>query len=883
MRPLHTSKGEPVQAVYTFCRMVKKLLSKFNAKYVALVWDSPGKTFRHEVYEDYKAARQAPPSDIFDQKDRIVAISDKIGLLQVAQKGVEADDLIFSLGQDFKERGWNVVVVTLDKDLGQMLDKQMYMYDAFKDHLIDQKSFEEKMGFPIEKLQFYFALLGDVSDNIPGVRGIGKKGALELVNRFDSLQDLYKNLDKVARPRAKKALEEYKDQAFLSEKLFLLQYIKTDFKKDDFLFDSKDWKKARLLFEELEFTSLLKEIDKEELVTGKKLKSTLEKLQKYTFHCITTEKQLKDLCFAIKNRKIFAGDTETDGLNPLQSNCVGISVCMKEGESYYIPFGHKVAEEQLSRELVIQYVKPIFEDRNIKKIFHNAKFDMLVLYNMGINLQGLYFDTLIAARLLAKEWRRNGLKELSIKYFEEEMLTFAEVVKANKLKNFSYVSLDLATKYSAFDSHQTWKLAGVLQKELKKEKLLKLHDEIEFPLIEILYEMEKVGIYVDAKKLERLNKKITKELEIIEEQILALVGKENKQINLKSPKQVEELLFYHLKLPPGKRSAKGTGYSTDQEVLSSLAKIHPVPKLILKHREYSKLKNTYIEALPGYINPSTGRIHTSFNQTDVATGRLASSDPNLQNIPADSSGYGLAIRSAFIPKKGNVYISVDYSQIELRVLAYLSGDKNLTEAFLQNIDIHTQTASKIFDVPLQKVRSEQRQIGKRINFSILYGMTPYGLSKDLEIPLAEAKKYIQSYFEQYPGVSQWMDGIVDETKKKGYVTTFWGRRRYIPGIYEKNKNLYELAKRVAINTRAQGTAAEIMKKGMIELHAEFATNNIDAQILLQIHDELLISVPNKDIKKAERLVTRVLEGVVDWEVPMVVAISIGDSWRDVTK
>jgi len=575
-RPLHTSKGVPVNAVYSFCRMIRKLISRFKAKNIALIWDSKGKTTRHDMYEDYKATRQAPPSDIFDQKEKIVEISEQVGLLQVEAPGIEADDIIFSVAEDFKKKGYNVVVVTLDKDMGQMLDPQVFMYDAFKDIVVDTAAFEEKMEFPVAKLPFYFALLGDASDNIPGVRGIGKKGALELVNQFDSLEDLYNNLDKVARPRAKRALEENKKNAFLSRKLFLLQYIETDIDKDDFVFDSKSWVNARNLFQELEFKTLLKEIDKDKTLSGEVLKDKLEKLKKYDFVTITTEEQLKDLCYEIKNKGAFAIDTETNGLNALQSDCVGVSICLKEGKSFYIPFGHQINalhqaqdEEQIKKEVAIQHLKPIFEDETIKKYLHNAKFDQLVLHNMGIELAGVAFDTLIAARLVAKEWQKNGLKFLSMKYFDEPMLTFQEVVKANKLKDFSYVPLELATQYAAADAHQTWKLTKVLKKELKEEKLEKLYYDIEFPLIQILYEMEKTGIYVDVKKIKALDKKITKELAIIEEQIIGFVGQNYKDINLNSPKQIQALLFDELKLPPQKKSAKGTGYSTDQEVLNS--------------------------------------------------------------------------------------------------------------------------------------------------------------------------------------------------------------------------------------------------------------------------------------------------------------------------
>jgi len=914
LRPLHTSKGEPVQAVYSFCRMIRKLISKFGAKYISLIWDSKGKTTRHDMFEDYKATRQAPPSDIFDQKEWILKIADKVGLNQLAISGVEADDIIYAIGQDFKKNGYDIVVVTLDKDMGQMLDQQVFMYDAFKDIITDVPKFEEKMGFPVGKLPFYFSLLGDASDNIPGVRGIGKKGALELVNQFDSLEDLYENLNKVSRPRLKNALQANKDNAFLSKKLFLLQDVDTYVTESDLLFDPKDWVKARDIFQELEFKTLLKEIDKDRQLSAIVVKDKIEKLSQYNFVCVTTQEQLKDLCYKLKTCKGFAADTETNGLNPWRSECVGISICIKEGESFYVPFGHLLApslqvkfipsfegedlhrqtslvgggqddrvQEQFSKEQVVACLKPIFEDETIAKWMHNAKFDMHVLYNIGIETKGLAFDTLIAARLVTKNKLRNGLKELSIKYFDENMLTFDEVVKANKLKDFSYVPLELATWYAAADAHQTYKLTKVLKRELKEDKLQDLFEQLEMPLVKILYEMEKEGIRIEPKKLEKLRKKIDIELLTIEEKIISLVGIQFAGINLSSPKQVEELLFIHLKLPTQKKSAKRTGYSTDQEVLRILSELHPVPALIIKFRELTKLKNTYIDALPTYINPKTGRIHTTFNQTGVATGRLSSSDPNLQNIPADSSGYGLKIREAFVPKKSNIYLSADYSQIELRVLAHFSGDETLVNAFLQERDIHAETASKLFDVPFDEVQHQQRQIGKRINFSILYGLTPYGLSKDMRIPVSEAKQYIDTYFAQYPDVSQWMESVIIETKKYGYVRTIWGRKRHIPGIYEKNKTLYDLARRIAINTKAQGTAAEIMKKGMIDLDQEFKKRKLGAQMLLQIHDELLISVPKNQKNETEEIVKKTLESVVNWEIPLVVTTRFGSNWGEVTK
>ncbi|MFC1845586.1 DNA polymerase I [Candidatus Dependentiae bacterium] len=883
VRPLHTSKGVPVQAVYSFCRMIKKLMKKFDARFIALIWDSKGKTTRHEMYEDYKATRQPAPSDIFDQKELILEFADLIGMRQIAQKGVEADDIIFSLAKERKKAGDTVVVITADKDMGQMLDEQTVMFDSFKEKIMDVAAFEEKMGVPIAKLPFYFALLGDASDNIPGVRGVGKKGALELVNQFDSLKHLYENLDKVKRPRQRTALEQNEKNAFLSKKLFLLQYAPTGLKKTDLKFDADNWEDARPLFAKLEFKSLLKELEAEQLSLFPVIEQKLDAHKKYKFTTVTTQKQLDDLCYLLKEKKAFAVDTETTGLRVFEDECVGISFCVKKGEAYYIPFGHKTDEPQLPREVVLAALKPILENPEYKKYLQNTKFDQLVLFNAGITVTGNIFDTLIAARLITKDWQRRKLEGLSAYYLDEPMLTFAQVVKENKYKNFSYVPLGLATKYSAIDAHQTFRLKKIFEKELKKEKFINLFEQIEMPVSQVLFRMEALGIGFDPKILTELDKKVTKELNTIEKKILAAVGNDSKGINLNSPRQVEKLLFKDLKLPPKKKSAKGTGYSTDQEVLSALAKIHPVPGLIMKYRELFKLKSTYIDTLPSYVNPKTGRIHTTFRQAAVATGRLASSDPNLQNIPADGTGYGIEIRSAFVPKKGNVFLSADYSQIELRVLAYLSKDKNLTNAFLEGHDVHAQTAARLFDVALDEVTHDQRQIGKRINFSILYGLTPFGLSKDLGISFGDAKNYIEKYFAQYPGVSAWMDGIIEETKRNGYVTTHWGRRRYIPGIYEKNKSLYELAKRVAINTVAQGTAAEIMKLGMVNLDKNLRTKKLGAQILLQIHDELLLSVPKDEQEQTEKLVKKTLESVVDWNVPLTVSTRFGNDWKEASK
>jgi DNA polymerase-1 len=885
-RPLHTSKGIPVNAVYSFCRMIKRLMDKYKPAYMAIVWDSKGPTLRHEMFQEYKSTRQAPPSDLFDQKEYIQEFAQAIGMTQLSKPGYEADDLMYAVAKEQLALGNDVVMITSDKDMGQALmlnkpESRIYLYDAFKDELLDEAKLQEKFGFGVDRLPLYFALLGDSSDNIPGVRGVGKKSAMELAQQFSSLEQLYENLDQVKSARTRAALEANKQNAFLSRDLFLLQYTPTELTLDALSVDMGNWALAHPLFKKLEFQSLLDEGELNKEQKAKLIESKIERLNKYKFRVITTPIELAGLVAELEQKKEFAVDTETDGLMPLVSKLVGISLCTQEGTAYYVPCGHNTGEKQLSLEEVRDALAPIFADTSIKKYLHNAKFDMHVLENHGMPLHGVAFDSLLAASLVTKDWQRIGLKNLSVYYFDEEMLSYEDVVKAKKYKDFSYVPIEMATMYSAFDAHQTYRLTKLFEKELVKEGMDKLFYDIEMPLSFVLYAMERTGIYCDAQVLATLLTQIDAALLRVEQSIINLIGIQDQKINLNSPKQIEKLLFYDLDLPPQKKSIKRTGYSTDQEVLEELAKLHPVPGMIIKYRELYKLKSTYIEALPLYINPKDHSIHTTFSQTRAATGRLASFDPNMQNIPASEPG--VHVRKAFKPAEGNIFISADYSQIELRVLAHFSQDKNLIQAFLDGRDIHRETAAHLFELPFDQVTNEQRQVGKRINFSILYGLTPYGLSKDLDISFSDAKKYIDKYFAQYPQVHAWMESVVRGCEADGYVTTLWGRRRYIPGIHERNKVLYEEAKRVAINTVAQGTAAEIMKQGMLQLDAAFKKQNIKGEMLLQIHDELLISVPAAQRDMALKVAQSALENVVDWKIPLKVDMRTGNNWKEVSK
>ncbi len=878
MRPLHTPSGESVQAVYGFCRMIKQLINKFDPHYLGIVWDSKGKTTRHDMYEEYKATRDAPPSDLFEQKKYIVEFADLIDCAQIAQAKLEADDILYSIALDMQKKGFNVVVISSDKDLGQMITDNISMYDPVKEIMYTPEKFVQKMSFAVDRLPLYFSLLGDTSDNIPGVRGVGKKSALELAQQFSSLKELYNNLDKVTIKRAKTALEKHKEDAFLSLDLFLLQYHPIAITADKLKFDHANWRNALPLFKKLEFKSLIREIGDQDVSADDKMSYW----QKKDFVLVDTQQKLDDLCALLREKKSFAIDTETNGLRPLESLLVGMSFCVQEEQAFYVPCNHVTDEQQLKPEVIIATLKPILEDENYKKWLHNAKFDQKVLWANGVNMRGVEHDTMLAASLINKDWQRVGLKYLSQVCFDEHMFSYADMVTNKKLADFSYVPIKNALYYAAADALQTFKLCHYMVDVLKKEKLFELYNTIEMPTTNVLFHMECLGIYCDVQHLYELGISVAHELTAIEKNIAQHLPEHQKSINLNSPKQVAQLLFEDLKLPPKKKSAKGT-YSTDQSVLKELAREHEVPKLLVYYRELAKLQNTYIQALPLYVNQKTKRIHTSYNQVAVATGRLSSTDPNLQNIPTDGSRYGAQVRAAFKAQDGYTFISADYSQIELRVMAHLSQEPALINAFTHGHDIHAQTAAYVFDVPLEKVDHDQRQVGKRINFSVLYGITPYGLRRDIGVSFGQARDYIDRYFARYPQVSKWMEGVIEFAKKHGYVQTWQGRRRYIPAINETNRVLYEEAKRVAINTVAQGTAAELLKVGMIRVFDALVARGYDERILLQIHDELLLEVPKNRAQEAEKIVKDTLESVVDWSIPLTVATRIGDDWKKVSK
>ncbi len=905
IKQLQTASGIPTQAVYGFCRAIKKIIDDFSPEHLVIAWDPKGKTFRHDDYPAYKATRQKPPSDLFIQKEYIIKFLDAVKITQITIDGYEGDDVIAGLATHFSNH--QIVLVCPDKDMYQLLSEDVLILDPFKERLIDQDAFAQEQGFPSEKIPFYYALLGDSSDNIPGVAGIGKKGAQDLVVQFDSLENLYQNITAVQKERTRKLLEEQKELAFLSYNLFLLKPPAIHERLDDLRFEQKNWAGAAELFATLEFSSLLKDLQKrfpQTPVTDPKPApkkpfntslfdqeqpavqadaTTQDVPPTWRLIVVQDELALSAMVKTLAAADWIALDTETTGSQPMQDELVGISFAANTQEAFYVPIGHEEGK-QVARAIVLAALKPLLENPNTKLVMHNAKFDQMVLDCAGIATQPIFFDTIIAASLLRSgDNDRINLKALSLSYLHEPMTKFKDVLGKHRT-TFAQVPVEEGAEYGAHDALQTYKLKPLLQEKLSHQpKLLKLLQEIEMPFYQVLRRMEEYGIKLDAEKIAVTMVAVKEAIQKVEDTILAsiphVVGAP--KINLNSPKQIETLLFDQLGLSTVKKSAKGSR-STDQEVLQALSTKHPIPGLILTYRELTKLKTTYLEPLPGYINPKTDRVHTSYSQTQVATGRLSSADPNLQNIPV-SEGFGLQIRDAFYAPAGKIFLSADYSQIELRILAQLSQDATLSNIFLHDQDIHTETSAQLFDVPVDQVTHDQRQLGKRINFSIMYGITPFGLAKDLGIKPSEAKTYIEKYFERFPGVATWIEQTTAQAVTDGYVETWHGRRRYIPELAERNKTLFEGGKRMAINTPVQGTQAEIMKLAMINIDKAFIDQKMAARLILQIHDELVVELPLEEHEMVKNTVQRLMTEVVTWPIPLKVTIRSGATWAKITK
>lgn len=878
LAPLRTNSGIPTQATYGFFKAIKKLLDKFNPSKILIAWDSQ-KSVRREKEPSYKAKRLSFPDELAIQRQYIIKIAQTMHFAQLELAGFEADDIIATAARKYSD--YQICIVSSDKDLLQLVDPRVKQFDPAKDKLIDSEEVVKTYGFGPEKINFYHSLLGDSTDNIPGAKGIGKKTATELVLQFKNLDDLYSNLNLVEKDRTRKLLEESRDQVFLSKELFDLIDCQIDFKPEELVFDHQNWSLAGDIFRELEFKSFIadKPSQNQLSILGEQ-KSEEKSFDWLKFSVISQKNELEALILKAKESKIISFDLETTGFNFRYDKIVGISLAYDSSEAFYIPVGHqKTPTAQLDLKTVFDLLSQVLADVDVVKVLQNAKFDIHFLNFAGIKIKGQIFDTMIAARLVRPEWQKVDLSTLAKDYLGLVVPSYKELFA--DFEDFSAVPLDLAAPYGASDAMVTFKLHKILVDLLQSEstEMPNLFETIEMPILPVLIEMEESGIALSSDVLNSMNIEISKKLSSLEAKIRATLesfGVKNwAEVNLLSPKQVEKVLFDDIKLTPITKH-RGGARSTSKDVLEDLAKVHPVPGMIFQYRKLSKLQKTYLEALPLEVDQKSGKIYTTFWQTRAATGRLVSSDPNLQNIPN-------LVREAFVAREDSSFIAIDYSQIELRVLAHLSEDQNLIKAFQDNLDIHSQTAGKIFGRDPKNIAPEERKVGKRINFSVIYGLSAFSLARELEISRGKAQEYIDAFFDQYPGVARWMSSVIDEAKKSGFVTTLMGRKRFVPGINDKNRIVGQAAQRVAVNTVVQGTAADIIKMAMIRLFDELKIYGSEAKIVLQVHDELLIEVCDRYSSEVVELAKNVMSKIVKLAVNLDVTVKTGKTWGDVSK
>ena len=866
---LSTSKGFPTNALYGFINMLQKVIREEKPDYLVVAFDSPDKTFRHKIFPNYKANRDAPPEELSRQFPYFEPLVTAYGLSSIRRPGFEADDIIGTLAIKGKQKGLEIVIVSGDKDMMQLISPHIYMLDTMKNKKFMDKEVVEKFGVQADKVVEVMGLMGDSSDHIPGVTGVGPKTAAELIRKFGSIEALYKRIDEVEKKNVKEKLERDKENAFMSRELVSIDTeMDLEFNSDLMKLGKMNSAKLKKMFEEFEFVSFLEGMQDG---TANSLK-----IDRSEYKTILTEKSFNDLIESLAKKKSFAFDVETTSKRPVWARLVGISFSFEDGNAFYLPLAHRYlgVPEQLEFKAVREKLKPILEDKSIKKCGHNIKYDLIVMSNEGIALDGVDFDTMIASYILNPSSRGHGLDALTMEYFGHKNLTYKEMTgTGSKEIGFDEVEVDRATEYAAEDSDMTWRLKGKLQPQLK-DSTLKLYKEIELPLLEVLAEIELNGVYVDRKHLKELSSKIDKQLLHLEKDIYVLADEE---FNINSPKQLSVILFEKLKLPVVKKTK--TGYSTDVSVLEQLAVEHKLPEQVLSYRQLAKLKSTYVDALPGEIFKNTGRVHTSFNQTVAATGRLSSSNPNLQNIPIRSD-MGKEIRKAFTAEGDNMLLSADYSQIELRILAHLSKDKALKNAFDKGEDVHARTAADIFGSSLEQVDRNSRRMAKAVNFGIIYGLSAFGLSRQLKISRKDAQDFIGQYFSLYSNVKDFMDNTIAEARECGYTLTMFNRRRYLPDLKSDNRQVRESAERIAINSPIQGSAADLIKVAMIRLSRNLKKIKLNSKMILQVHDELLFECPVQEKKEIESLVRKEMEGACTLSVPLVVDIGWGKNWNE---
>ncbi len=867
---MSSPRGEPVAAVFGFARDMLYLLEEKKPTYIFVAFDGPEPTFRHDLYAEYKAGRDEMPTDLVPQYEHIDRLLAALNVPTLAFSSYEADDLLATIAHLTNELEGECYIVSPDKDCRQLLTDRVKIFNVRKNVIYDAESLKADWGVRPDQVVDFQALVGDAVDNVPGVPLIGPKIASEYLQKFDTLDTLLARADELPKGKRKENLIAMRDRALLSRDLVRL---------DRHVPVAIDWDAARVrgvnrqalfeLFNELGFRGL------KEKFAALPEEEPLEQVPVH-YEAIDTPERLAWLVAQLEQQTAFSFDTETTHLWPRWAEIVGYSFAWNDCQGYYVPVRAPAGEPCLDPNETAAALRGVLENPDIAKVGQNLKYDMIVLRSAGIELRGARFDTMVASYLLDAGERNHNLDELALRYLRHRTTKIHELIGTGKdQKRMDEVPLAQVTHYAAEDADVAWRLRAPLAARMKEAELEQLFDTVEMPLVEVLVELEHNGIKVDVELLGRLSAKYGARVTELEGEIHELAGRE---FNIGSPKQLQEILFDELKLPVVKRTKSGG--STDADVLEELARVHPLPAKIMEYRQYSKLKNTYVDALPQLVNPATGRVHTSFNQVVAATGRLSSNDPNLQNIPIRSET-GREIRAAFLPgQPGWKLLAADYSQIELRVLAHFSGDETLCASFARDEDIHARVASEVYNVPLAEVTSDMRRSAKAVNFGVIYGQSPFGLARQLNIEKDEAARFINAYFDRYPGVEKFLALILEECPKTGYVKTILGRRRAIRGIRRGTSRQRNLPERTAINTVIQGSAADLIKLAMIHVHGRLRRENLAAKMLLQIHDELVFEVPPDELDHVAQLVREEMAGVMPLSVPLKVDLKTGDNWAD---
>ncbi len=881
--PLTNSKGENTSAVFGFLRVMMLIQKKFAPEYIAVVFDSGEETERHREFSDYKANRVEMPDEMESQFPWIIGIVESMGISVLEEPGYEADDIIATLAREAECKGHDVRIITADKDLFQLLSDRVRIIRPAKGTSLEDEIgpgyLEERFGLEPSQMVDLLALMGDSSDNIPGVKGIGEKTALKLLHRFGSLDEMLERADEIEPSHVREKIEKGVESAILSRELVTLIDVPLEIELEDLEpGERRDEELADLLIE-LEFHQILKELSLD-----------IGDPDREAAYSIVDIDSLGDLRDRLEKSKEFVIDTETTSLDAIDAALVGISFSTEEGRAWYLPVASdpgvagagflgelegEAAYRGIELDAVREQIGDILSDDKTVKIGHNIKYDLLVLESHGLNIEGPIFDTMIASYLLDPERRSHSLDNLALEFCRHRMIPYEDLfIKGDRERDITRVPLERLADYSCEDADYTMRLKTIFEAALAESGLERLFHDIEMPLCRVLQAMEREGISIDAEELERLSEEATAEMARLTSEIHDLAGE---QFNINSGKQLQRILFDKLGLQPIRKTK--TGYSTDMEVLAELAREHQIADIVLQYRQLAKLVSTYFDALPRLVNPRTGRIHTSFNQTVTATGRLSSSEPNLQNIPIRTE-LGRRVRSAFIPEKEWLLLDADYSQIELRIMAHLSGDEALRNAFREGADIHSRTASRIYGVDEENVDPEMRALAKTINFGVIYGMGARGLSRQLGIELDEAKRFIDEYFETYPGVKEYIERSKDSAREKGYAETLLGRRRMLHEIESGDGRMRSFSERIAINMPIQGTAADMIKVAMVEIDRRIRADGLESRMILQVHDELVFEVPRRELEQLRIIVRESMESAVDLEVPIRVDIGTGKNWLE---